>query len=179
MENEKHFYPTPESKERPVHEYSVNFLSYTHSEAEKAERTYDTDGLLDMLRDWWKQICDENNIDPNDKKLKNVDYYIMELGKNALEHAQGGEIKVIFEPEKITVMVSDRGQGFKDQEDVEYSTSSQYGHGLYEVRRYADEFSIETGGRKYIKEKGKRKLINVGVSNTTTGSKITFIKNFE
>lgn len=178
MENEKYFYPTPESNEQPAREYSFNFLSYAHPEAEQAKRTYDTDTLVGMLNDWWKQICDANNINPNDKKLKNIDYFMMELGKNALEHADGGEIKIIFEAHGITVAVSDQGQGFKNLDDIEHFSSAQYCHGLYEVRKYADEFSVETGGKKYAKAKYKRRLIEIGTSDITRGSKITFMKNF-
>ena len=138
-----------------------------------------THELVGELNRWWKSICSQQNIDPEDKRLKNADYYIMELGKNALEHADGGEIKVIFESSKITAIVSDLGQGFDDLNDAEYRSSSQYGHGLFKTRKYADEFFIESGGRKYGKIKSKIKLVDIEVSDVTTGSKITFIKNFE
>ena len=178
MENEKHFYPSIESKERLTREYTVNFLSSFYPDAKKTEKTYDTAGLVGMLNTWWDKICTERGLSPKDKKVFNIGYHVIELGKNALEHAHGGEIKVIFEPDKITVIVSDQGQGFENYDDVEYSTSSQYGHGLYGVRKYADDFSVETGGKKYVKEKGKKKLVDTGISDITTGSKITFIKKF-
>jgi anti-sigma regulatory factor (Ser/Thr protein kinase) len=174
MENEKHFYP--EYKEAEPKSYEVYFDDEHFGDTEKP---IDTDALVGKMHTWWEQICTENSIDHDDKIYGEIHYHLMELGKNALEHGDGGMINVIFEPDKITVIVSDKGQGFEDMGDVEYSSSSQYGHGLYEVRRYADEFSIESGGKKYGKVKSKRKLVDMGASDITTGSKITFIKNFE
>lgn len=177
MENEKHFYPTPESHEQPTREYSVNFLSFIHPDAEKAEKTYDTQELVAMMNKWWKQICEENNIDPNDKKFNNVDYYIFELGKNALEHAGGGKIKVIFESEKITVTISDQGEGFVDRFHIDYELSA--GRGLEQAYNFADEFSIETNGKKYVKLGSNDTLTESEETDIKHGTKITFIKNFE
>ncbi|MBU4030945.1 hypothetical protein KJ756_02210 [Patescibacteria group bacterium] len=176
MENEKHFYPTPESNEQPTREYSVNFLSSSHPDAEKAEKTYDTQELVSMMNKWWKQICAENNLDPNDKKLKNINYYIMELGKNALEVAEGGKIKVILEPNKIKVVVTDdMGWDGDPNDDILY----KQGHGLSQVKRYADEFTIETNGAKFTKVPKKKKLVKSEDTDIKHGSKISFIKNFE
>ena len=150
MENEKHFYQTQESKEVEPKSYGVHFDNNHFGDTERPQGT-STHDLVGELNNWWESICTKQGINPEDKSLKHVDYHLMELGKNALEYADGGEIKVIFEPNKITVVVSDQGQGFKNQNDVEYSSSSQYGHGLYEVRKYADEFSVETGGKNMPK----------------------------
>jgi len=177
MENEKHFYPISESKEQLAHEYSVNFLSSSHPESEQAERTYDTDEFVGMMKEWWEKICLENNINPDDKKLKNVDYYIIELGKNALEYANGGEIKVIFEKDKIRVVIIDnKGWDNDPNDDILYGSP---GHGLSQVKRYADEFIIETNGTKYTKVPKKKKLVMSKDTDVQQGSKITFIKNFE
>jgi hypothetical protein len=171
MENEKHFYP--ETKETKPISYEVHFDGKHFGDVQKPLGTC---GLVGELNDWWQKICTEGGINPEDERFKNVDYYLVELGKNALEYADGGEIKVIFEPDIITVVITDQGQGFEDQNDVEYSTSSQMGPGLSQVRKFADEFVVETGGKKYAKAKGKRKLVLMGVSDITVGSKINFIK---
>ncbi|MCB9820727.1 hypothetical protein H6790_02160 [Candidatus Nomurabacteria bacterium] len=177
MENEKHFYPTSESNEQPTREYSVNFLSSSHPDAEQAERTYDTQKLVGMMNRWWKQICAENNIDPNDKKFNNLDYYIFELGKNALEHGRGGEIKVIFEEGKITVIITSyKNWTGNPSDDILYGTP---GYGLSQTKEFADEFMIETNGKKYTKVKGQDELNEVENSDFNQGTKITFIKNFE
>lgn len=177
MGNENHFYPTPEPKELEPKSYEVHFDNNRFGDTDRPQGT-STHGLVGELNGWWKIICAQQGINPEDERLKKVDYYLMELGKNALEYARGGAIKVIFEPDKITVIVSDHGQGFENQNDVEYSTSSQMGHGLSQVRKFADEFIVETGGKKYAKAKGKRKLVVMGVSDITEGLKITFIKKF-
>ena len=185
MENEKHFSQHIEQAEREPKKYIVRF-DETHfgdeeidPKAVQANREYGSSWIPGAINEWWPQICSENNLNPNEKKLQTVLLHFIEVARNASEKVGSGEIKVIFEPKKITFEVSDQGQGFGRQEDVEYLTSPQYGHGLSQVRRYADEFSVETGGKKYTKTKGKRKLVDMGVSDITTGSKITFIKNFE
>lgn len=175
MENERNFYPTPEQKESKPKTYQVHFDDKHFGDVKKAIGTLE---LVGQLNEWWDKICLENGLNPKDKKIFRLGYYVIGLGKNALEYAEGGEIKVIFEPNKITVMVSDQGHGFEDRDHVEYSTSSQYGHGLAEIRKYANEFTVETGGIKYAKVAGKRKLAETVPSDIQNGSKITFIKNF-
>jgi len=177
MHSKNHLDSISKTKEQITSKYSVSFLSSSHPDAKNIKTTYDTLKLVAMLNTWWTTICTKNNIDTNDQKLQNIAYYIMELGKNALEHAGGGEIKVIFEPTKITVIVTDQGQGFEDLDNVNYYSSEEFGHGLYEINQYADKFYIESKGKKYAKIKGKTKLTEIGTSNVTTGSKITFIKN--
>ncbi len=176
MENEKHFYPTPESKEIEPKSYGVHFDNNHFGDTERPKGT-STHDLVGELNGWWKRICTEQGVNPEDKSLKQVDYYLMELGKNALDYTGGGEIKVIFESNKITVVVSDQGQGFEDpNDDILYGSP---GHGLSEVKRYADEFIIETNGAKFTKAPKKKKLVRSEETDIQQGSKITFIKNFE
>ena len=101
----------------------------------------------------------------------------MELGKNALEIAEGGEIKVIFEPDKIKVVVTDdKGWDGDPNDDILYGSP---GHGLSGVKRYADEFIIESNGVKFTKVPKKKKLVKTEDTEVEQGTKITFIKNFE
>lgn len=177
MENENHFYSIPEAKEKTIKEYSVNFFDFSRPEAKQAGRSYDTDELVTMLNKWWQQICAENNVDPEDKKFKKFDYYLMELGKNALEYADGGEIKVIFETNKITAIVTDdKGWDGDPNDDILYGSP---GHGLSVVKSYADEFIIETNGVKFTKAPKKRNFVKNEDTDIKQGTKITFIKNFE
>jgi anti-sigma regulatory factor (Ser/Thr protein kinase) len=178
MENENHFYQEAKEIEPKFYEVRFDESGFGDKKLPIFNRIGGY-GLPGLINEWWEKICAQQGINSNDKKLKNVDYFLLELGKNAFEHAEGGEIKVIFEPNKITIVVSDQGQGFENKNDVDYSSSSQMGHGLSQARKYADEFVIETHGKKYSKIKGKRNLMDVGVSDITTGSKITITKNFE
>lgn len=173
MKNEKHFHPNPEAKEQPTREYAVNFVAFNNPKAKQAEKTYDTGTLVRMLNDWWDDLCKERGFKPGNKKMDTIGYYILELGKNALEHAGGGEIKAIFEPDKIKVVVTD-GKGWEGDpnDDILYGSP---GHGLSEAKRYADEFTIETRGKKYTKASRRPELVeSEGI--VQPGSKITFIK---
>ncbi|MBI2607287.1 MAG: hypothetical protein HYW51_00435 [Candidatus Doudnabacteria bacterium] len=185
MENEKYFSQDIEQHEHGPKMYSIRFDESHFGDREidpevvRFQTEHGSSWIPGAINEWWSQICAENNLNPNEKKLQNMLYHFIEVARNAFENVGSGEIKIIFEPKKITFEVSDQGQGFGGQEGVEYLTSSQYGHGLSQVRRYADEFSLETGGKKYAKTRGKRKLADMGASDITAGSKITFIKNFE
>lgn len=174
MESEKHFYPILESKEIEPKSYGVHFDKNHFGDIEQSVGTLE---LVGELNEWWGKICIESGINPNDKKLKNIDYYLMELGKNALEYADGGEIKVIFESNKITVIVTDnKGWDGDPNDDILYGSP---GHGLSGIKRYADEFIIETNGKRFTKLPKKKKLARSEDTDVQHGSKITFIKNFE
>lgn len=113
-----------------------------------------TQELVGELNEWWDNNCSENGLDPKDDSIHVLGYQVIELCKNAFEHAHGGEISVIFEPDKIIVIVSDQGVGFDDQEQMEYYFSIQ-GHGLSGIKEYADELTVETSGAKYTKVAGE------------------------
>jgi hypothetical protein len=170
MENEKHFPLTPEAKERPAQEYAVNFLAFNNPKARRAEKTYDTGALVEMLNDWWDGLCKDRGLNPGNKKLDTVGYCILELGKNALEHAYGGEIKV--------VVTDGKGWEGDPNDDLLYGSP---GRGLSQVKRYADEFIIETRGKKYTKSSKRQKLVISEDEDTAVGqgSRVTFIKKFD
>src|SRR3989338_3984436 len=154
MNNEKHFYPIPEQKELEPKIYQVHFDDKHFGDAEKP---VGTDELVGELNRWWDKLCGENGLNPRDKKMEDIGYYIIELGKNALEIAEGGEIKVIFEPNKIKVVITDNmGWDGDPNDDILYGSP---GHGLSQVKRYADEFTIETNGAKFTKVPKKKKLV--------------------
>jgi len=126
------------------------------------------------LNDWWQKICTESGLNLNSKELKKIDYYLLEIARNAFENIGSGEIKVIFEPKKATIIITDHGHGFENpNEDI------QLGHGLHQVKKYADEFIIESNGAKFTKIPKRKKLVKTEDTDIMQGSKITFIKNFE
>ncbi|HAU39495.1 MAG: hypothetical protein UV80_C0008G0028 [Candidatus Peregrinibacteria bacterium GW2011_GWF2_43_17] len=120
---------------------------------------------------WWSQICLENGFDPQKKRLQLMAYYLIEIAKNTFENVGSGEIKVTFEPAKITIVVTDQGTGFENPNEDMIPN-----HGLDQVKRYADTFTIETNGRKFTKVKGRRELVETTDTNIRQGSKITFSK---
>ena len=50
------------------------------------------------------------------------------------------------------------------------------GHGLSQVKKYADEFVIESNGMKFIKVPKKRKLMRSEDTEIQKGTKISFTK---
>lgn len=134
---------------------------------------FDTYALVGRLNKWWDDACIANHLDPRDEKIEEIGYCVIELSKNALEYANGGEIKVTFEINKITGVITDRGQGFEDpNDDITYNP----GHGLSEVNDYADEFIVETNGKKFVKVPKNEKLVSSEETDIQEGTRITFIK---
>ena len=162
-----------EKKEPKIH--SVQF---DNSHFGEIYSPIDTLGLVAEMNDWWQNISVENGY-PNkdDKRWKNVDYYMMELGKDALEWGDGErEIKIILEGDRITVVVSDQGNGFENPND---DIESHPNHGLFVVKKFADEFIIETNGKKFTKVPKKRKLAMTEETDVKKGTRITFVKNLK
>ncbi|MEI7426247.1 MAG: hypothetical protein WCK16_05005 [Candidatus Moraniibacteriota bacterium] len=183
MEGEMHFFPKLEQKEITRYEHRVDFNQARFGEEEIDPKIIEnwTKGrrcgwLPRAINDWWHDICKENKFKANERRKFDKSHdCLLELGKNAFEYSGGGEIKVIFEPKKIIITVSDNGSGFDDNPNsimVEH-------HGLYFVNKYADELIIETNGKKYSKVRGSASLLEISETDIMNGSKITFIKNFE
>ncbi|MDR0196669.1 MAG: anti-sigma regulatory factor [Oscillospiraceae bacterium] len=87
--------------------------------------------------------------------IRNVSIAAYEGEINAVIHANGGEITVTVEPEAISIVISDTGGGIPDiglamQEG--YTTASDNiralgfgaGMGLPNMKKYADEFDIQS-----------------------------------
>ena len=108
--------------------------------------------LADRFNNWWNDLCKKNGFNPESKRFGMLSYHIMELARNALQNTGNGSIKVTFNPKNVTVVVFDDGPGF-DEGPLYHYASHFYGHGLYGVVEYADEFSLETHKRKYVKDK--------------------------
>jgi len=53
------------------------------------------------------------------------------------------------------------------------------GHGLCEVKKFADTFLLETGGRRYEKIKGKKGLVVAVVPGGTKGLRVRFSKKYK
>ena len=161
----------PKIEEEKQKLYNVEFNEDHFGEVKTPVGTL---SLVGKMNTWWKNICVENGWDKDDKRWKNIDYYIMELGKNALEYGRGDrEIKILFGENKITVIVTDNGVGFDNPND---DIGVRHEHGLSVVEKFADEFIIESNGRKFVKVDNKRKLVKSEDTDIMRGTKITLIK---
>jgi len=133
------------------------------------------------IDEWFQGFCIENNLNPKNKAIGRIAYYIIELAKNAVQHGSNGYVRVKLIGDSIEVTVQDTGSGFEDPiEDMEFSVGG--GYGLKDAMRYANDFSIETKGLKFHKEitRGKpKKLVQTGASETLIGSKVIFVKRIK
>lgn len=98
-----------------------------------------------------KKLLKQLDIDP--KKIKNIVIALYEAEVNIVAHAWEGEIWIAISPEKITMVLTDKGPGIPDIEQamVEgFSTASKEvremgfgaGMGLSNIRRNTDELKI-------------------------------------
>jgi len=183
MENENHFSQQIEQEgiEPKIHLVRFDRSHFGDREIDpKVVRDCSTRGdswIPGAIDRWWAQICAENNLNPDEDSLQYFIYHLIEVARNAFEKVGSGELKVTLEPKRIIVVVQDQGQGFGDANNVHYAMAM--GHGLSEVKKYADEFIIETNGRKYTKTKDESRLVESQDTDIQQGAKITFTKTFE
>ncbi len=153
--------------------YTIDFDNSHFGEQQKPT---DTNVVVGELNEWWDKICKENKKDPREACWEDIGYYMIELGKNVLEHGEGGRVEVILTKNKITVMARDQGQGFENPiTTIEKSRR----RGLKSIVEWADEFIIETNGNKFVMRSKDRELIRKGTTDVKTGSKITFTKDID
>ncbi len=127
--------------------------------------------IAGAINRWWEEICLKNNI-KIDARIRRIKLLLIEIARNTFEKVGSGDINVYFEQSKITIIVSDQGEGFRDPNE-----QMSKGHGLYQVKNYADEFSIESNGKKFTKILNSEKLLETKDVDIKKGSKVTFVKN--
>lgn len=72
---------------------------------------------------------------------------VSELGYNILKYAKSGTLEITIEKNIITIIATDKGEGFKDITNATkegYSSSGTLGLGLGAIIRLSDEFDIQT-----------------------------------
>jgi len=172
MDREIYFSPEKEGIKN-----KKNAIQFDRTHFGDTEQPIGTLELVYELNKWWDGTCITAELNPKDEILAEIGYHVIELGKNALEHGGGGEIKVIFENEKIIIIISDQGQGFTNAYHVDHELSS--GRGLEQAYSFSDEFYLETNGRKYTKPTVGDNPIESDETGVESGTKITIVKNFE
>jgi anti-sigma regulatory factor (Ser/Thr protein kinase) len=139
-------------------------------------------GFYNEIRAWTGSIADENpsvNFESSDKNQTGFNDCLFELMKNAQDYGNGkGEMRISVDSDRVGAVVSDDGEGFKispnklgeDPDDI-------HGYGLSVIKNYADEFSLETNGKKYTKVNGESDLSESDDTDITHGTRVTFVKN--
>jgi hypothetical protein len=138
----------------------------------------DTDGLVGFLNKWYDQKLEESGINSSDKLYSLFGYYVIELAKNALEYANGGEITVTFSEDELKVVVRDLGESFRNPNRQIFDEN--HDHGLYQVIQYADEFEIEEpAGTFYKDQKNPNFLLFREQTSVLVGKKIVLKKSLK
>jgi len=165
------FQPRVEQKEEP----RIHTLRFDDTHFGDTKIALGTLEFVAEFNPWWDNVCEENRLDPRNPFWEEVGYQIMELGKNAIEYGGvEGEIQIILEKDKVTAIVTDKGVGFENPNTE--IVFNKPGHGLSEVKEYADEFSIETNGKKFTKTPNKPNLIRSKQTDVKEGTRITLVK---
>ena len=100
-----------------------------------------------------KRVLKQLNVPP--KLIKRVVIALYETEVNVVAHAHQGDIEVLLESDKITMLIKDQGPGIRDigkAMEEGYSTASKTvremgfgaGMGLPNIQRNSDEMHIES-----------------------------------
>lgn len=88
-----------------------------------------------------------NDFRLNETKKIELTTIISELGYNILKYGKSGTIQLSIENNFVTIIATDKGDGFKDITNATkegYSSSGTLGLGLGAIIRLSDQFNIET-----------------------------------
>lgn len=163
--------PTPEKKEAESKIYEVSFDDEHFGDATKQN---DAHTFVEKVSRWFDRICADAGLGSDNKILNEFSYYLIELVKNALIHADGGRIKVIIDHDKITASCTDRGPGIDDLDSALYG--AHHGFGFISIVNFADKITIETNGVKYTKKYDDDTFSESTKTTKKQGAKITFVK---
>lgn len=100
-----------------------------------------------------KKMLKQLNIDQ--QLIKKIVVALYEAEVNIVAHAFRGDIEILIDPEKVTMILTDQGPGIENVElamQEGYSTASQKvremgfgaGMGLSNIKKNTDEMTIET-----------------------------------
>lgn len=118
---------------------------------------YDVDGnellLAGKASSSLKKVLKQLGIKP--EIIRKVSIAVYEAEINMVIHASGGQINVEISPEKIYILLEDSGPGIPNIDlamQAGYSTASEQaremgfgaGMGLPNIKRYSDEFDIQS-----------------------------------
>lgn len=131
----------------------------------------DAKNISEKAGNWWKEISKESGTKASPGKLYATGNYLIELVKNSLSDGKSdGKVNVIFDHEKIKIIVEDFGS-------VDKQTNLNVGgdYGFKEIIEYADVLEIEADG-KFFEKNRKGFVEETDDSDLRIGSRITFIK---
>jgi Anti-sigma regulatory factor (Ser/Thr protein kinase) len=100
-----------------------------------------------------KKLLKQLSVDP--PIVKRIVIALYEAEVNVVAHAYGGNIEMEIDPDKITIVIADRGPGIPDigkAMEMGYSTASQQvremgfgaGMGLPNIKKNVDELDIDS-----------------------------------
>ena len=128
--------------------------------------------ITEIVGAWWKETSKEANSKATPGKLYAIGNYLIELAKNSLSDGKSdGKIKAFFDSERIKIEI----EAFSD-EGREMNLNVGGNYGMKETIEYADDFVVESNGKRWEKASVREMLQEYGESNLRTGSKVTFIK---
>ncbi len=121
---------------------------------------------------WWKEISKEAQSRTSPGKLYAIGNYLVEMAKNSLSDGKSdGKITAYFDDERIKITI----EAFSGEvRELNLNVGGSYG--MKEAIDYADDFIVESAGKRYEKAKVRELLEEYGDTELRTGSKVTFIK---
>ena len=132
--------------------------------------------LLSLL----DQVTDSisGRLDFSDEERSAISLSVVEAGTNAIQHGHKADgvtpVDVRFElgPDRLTVLIHDRGKGFQPPTDSPDMTSPEHlldlrGRGIYIMRNCMDQVQFEfSGGGTTVRLMKMRRLTNGNLSHS-------------
>lgn len=151
-----------------VSEYRIAFDQDKNLIGDK-ELIFDSPKLGGQISAWVDDILKEHGYEYAEGGPA---YFLAELARNVVEWARtAGDVKISIDEDKFSATITDSGAGIEQPARI---IKSKPGHGLSSLLDYADELTVESLGKKFVK-KGKR-LVSAGTSDINEGTRITFTK---
>lgn len=163
-----------ESAKKAMEEWRTAKVPFDNTHFDNKEVPPYSIELSGKLNEWWDAFCIKNRLDPQTEPFREFSYHFIRLGLNAMEDAGGGEISVVISNKKIIATITDQGEGI---EDPNAEIKKYPDRGLDRSKTYADEFTVESRGKKYTKQRGKKKLVLSLDTDVEKGTRITLARN--
>lgn len=129
--------------------------------------------IPEKIGSWWKEVSKEAITEAIPGKLYAIGNYLVSLAKNSLGDGKSdGRVTASFDPKQITIVIEDFGNEVRE---MNLNVGGDFG--MKETIDYADDFTIEAGGRLYEKVNTRELVEEVDDSDVCYGSKVTFVKN--
>lgn len=139
----------------------------------------DSATLPGVFNEKFDTFLERQGLNPQEQQVSDIGYYALELCKNAIEYGGSGTIETHIKDKEIWVLVTTPESRQYDFSNPNHIIEAKPMHGLDQVKQFADQFMIETGGRLFRKIGNDEPLEETEDPDPTGDIRITFVKKLQ